>query len=133
MLSKHTIAGGDWEALLALLAKLRTKAAARCSQPLKIVAIHEAGLDGFAVHRKLEVNGVESHIVDPASIAVPSRARRAKTDRIDGETLLRTLTAWASSVFSNSGYMRRRLLNGVVNFVFVPLPFAFSLRGGHSC
>src|SRR3712207_7952250 len=54
-------------------------------------AIHEAGLDGFSVHRLLQKSGVESHIVDPASIAVPRRKRRAKSDRIDGETLLRTL------------------------------------------
>src|SRR5271166_6341519 len=40
------------------------------------------------------LNGVESHVVDPASIAVPRRHRRAKTDAIDGETLLRTLMAW---------------------------------------
>src|SRR3712207_9328874 len=56
-------------------------------------AIHEAGLDGFSVHRLLQKSGVESHIVDPASIAVPRRKRRAKSDRIDGETLLRTLLA----------------------------------------
>ena len=31
---------------------------------------------------------------DPASIAVDQRARRAKTDRIDGELLLRTLMAY---------------------------------------
>ena len=59
-----------------------------------MIAIHEAGLDGFSVHRLLTANGVESHVVDPASIAVPRRKRRAKTDRIDGETLLRTLLAW---------------------------------------
>jgi len=41
----------------------------------------------------LEANGVESHVVDPASIAVLRRHRRAKTDAIDGETLLRTLMA----------------------------------------
>ena len=46
------------------------------------------------MHRLLEANGVESHIVDPASIAVSRRRRRAKTDVIDGETLLRTLLAW---------------------------------------
>ena len=56
--------------------------------------IHEVGLDGFWIHRLLEANGVESHVVDPASIAVPRRHRRAKTDAIDGETLLRTLMAW---------------------------------------
>jgi transposase len=42
----------------------------------------------------LDANGIESHVVDPASIAVPRRRRRAKTDAIDGETLLRTLLAW---------------------------------------
>jgi transposase len=62
--------------------------------PVKVVSIQEAGLDGFWVHRLLEANTVESHVVDPASIAVSRRHRRAKTDAIDGETLLRTLTAF---------------------------------------
>jgi transposase len=61
---------------------------------VKVVAIQEVGLDGFWIHRLLEANGVESHVVDPASIAVPRRHRRAKTDAIDGDTLLRTLMAW---------------------------------------
>ena len=43
----------------------------------------------------LIANGIESHIVDAASIAVDRRHRRAKTNSIDGETLLRTLMAWA--------------------------------------
>jgi transposase len=72
----------------------KEKADVRIGQPVRIVAIHEAGLDGFSVHRMLEKNGVESHVVDPASVAVPRRKRRAKSDRIDGETLLRTLMAW---------------------------------------
>ena len=42
----------------------------------------------------LEANRIKSHVVDAASIAVPRRRRRAKTDAIDGETLLRTLRAW---------------------------------------
>ncbi|WP_407119630.1 hypothetical protein [Bradyrhizobium sp. LMG 9283] len=33
-------------------------------------------------------------MVDPASIATPRRRRRAKTDRLDGETLLRSLLAY---------------------------------------
>ena len=48
----------------------------------------------LTVHRLLAANGIESHVVDPASIAVPRRRRRAKTDAIDGKTLLRTLLAW---------------------------------------
>jgi transposase len=93
-ISKHTLKGGDGPALLALLAQLQARAVKRVSQPVPMIAIHEAGLDGFSVHRLLTANGVESHVVDPASIAVPRRKRRAKTDRIDGETLLRTLLAW---------------------------------------
>src|SRR3569623_381461 len=37
---------------------------------------------------------IESHVVDPASIATSRRRRRAKTDRIDGEALVRTLLAY---------------------------------------
>src|SRR5215218_669340 len=92
-MSKHTDLGGDWDALLALLRRARAQAEARFGKSVQIVAIHEAGLDGFSVHRVLQMNGVESHVVDPASIAVPRRKRRAKSDRIDGETLLRTLLA----------------------------------------
>jgi transposase len=93
-MSKHTLVGGDARKLLDLLARLKSKAEQRITAPVKIVAIQEVGLDGFWIHRLLEANRVESHIVDPASIAVPRRHRRAKTDAIDGETLLRTLMAW---------------------------------------
>src|SRR5271165_3381087 len=93
-MSKHTLVGGDGRKLLDLLARLKTRAEQRIAAPVKVVTIHEVGLDGFWIHRLLEANGVESHVVDPASIAVPRRHRRAKTDAIDGETLLRTLMAW---------------------------------------
>src|SRR6266550_7833267 len=56
-----------------------------------IIVIQEAGLDGFWIHRVLEQEGIESHIVDPASIATSRRRRRAKTDRVDGEALIRAL------------------------------------------
>jgi len=36
---------------------------------------------------------VRSFVVDPSSIAVNRRSRRAKTDRIDAEAMLRTLMA----------------------------------------
>jgi transposase len=81
-------------ALLGLLDRMRARAQQRTRRPVKVVVIQEAGLDGFWIHRLLEANGIESHVVDPASIAVPRRRRRAKTDAIDGETLLRTLLAW---------------------------------------
>src|SRR5467141_1681858 len=93
-MSKHTLAGGNGRELLDLLARLKARAEQRIAAPVKVVAIHEVGLDGFWIHRLLNANGIESHVVDPASIAVPRRRRRAKTDAIDGETLLRTLLAW---------------------------------------
>jgi transposase len=93
--SKYAVAGGDGRALLDLLDRLRRTAERRVEVSVEVVAIQEAGLDGFWVHRLLENNGIESHVVDAASIAVDRRHRRVKTDAIDGETLLRTLMAWA--------------------------------------
>ncbi|MCC2664522.1 MAG: transposase family protein [Geminicoccaceae bacterium] len=94
-LSKHVVIGGDGGALLNLLGRLRASAERRGGMAVQVVVIQEAGLDGFWLHRLLEANGIESHVVDPASIAVDRRHRRAKTDVIDGEMLLRTLMAWA--------------------------------------
>lgn len=94
-LSKHVVAGGDGEALLQLLHRLQALATRRVGAPVAIAVIQEAGLDGFWIHRLLVENGIESHVVEPASIAVNRRPRRAKTDRIDGEMLVRTLMAWA--------------------------------------
>jgi transposase len=73
---------------------LQEKVKARTGQSYRIVVIQEAGLDGFWIHRALEKEGIESHVVDPASIAASCRARRAKTDKIDGEALIRLLLAY---------------------------------------
>ncbi|MBR0800733.1 IS110 family transposase [Bradyrhizobium jicamae] len=92
-MSKHSVRGGDMAGLLERFAQLREKAKAKIGRDFPIVAIQEAGLDGFWIHRALERNSIESHVVDPASIATSRRHRRAKTDKIDGETLVRTLLA----------------------------------------
>ncbi|CAN7643873.1 IS110 family transposase [Phenylobacterium sp. LjRoot219] len=93
-MSKHEVAGGDLAALFVLFATLQAKALARTGQSYRILVIQEAGLDGFWIHRALETRGIESHVVDPASIATSRRKRRAKTDRIDGEALVRALLAY---------------------------------------
>ena len=92
-LSRYTIAGGDLPALAARLATARTKAA-RGGKPVRIVSCYEAGLDGHWLHRWLTEQGVISHEVDPSSIEVNRRARRAKTDRIDLEKLMRVFLAY---------------------------------------
>lgn len=93
-MSKHGVAAGDLAALLRLFAELQRKALARTGKRYPIITIHEAGLDGFWLHRALQQEGIESHVVDAASIAAPRRRRRAKTDKIDGEALLRVLLAY---------------------------------------
>lgn len=49
---------------------------------------YEAGRDGFWLHRALSAQGIQNVVVDPASITVDRRARRAKTDRIDAIALV---------------------------------------------
>lgn len=93
-MSRHSVEAGDIAALLKLFAELKQKALARTGENYPIITIQEAGLDGFWLHRALQQEGIESHVVDPASIATPRRRRRAKTDRLDGETLLRSLLAY---------------------------------------
>src|SRR4051812_23871839 len=93
-MSKHAVPSGDIAALLARLAQLQEKARARTARVFPIIVIQEAGLDGFWIHRVLQSEGIESHVVDPASIATSRRRRRAKTDRIDGEAQVRALLAY---------------------------------------
>src|ERR1700675_3738375 len=91
-MSRYTIAGGDLTALAERLAAARTKAA-RTGKPVWIVSCYEAGFDGHWLHRWLTDQGVINYEIDPASIQVSRRARRAKTDRIDLEHLMRALLA----------------------------------------
>jgi transposase len=92
-MSRYTIDGGDLVALGGRLAASRSKAE-RSGKPVRIVACFEAGLDGHWLHRWLTEQGVISYEVDPSSIEVSRRARRAKTDRIDLDKLMRTFLAY---------------------------------------
>jgi transposase len=93
-MSKYSVRGGDVTKLVERFSALQDKAEKRTGRRVPIVVIQEAGLDGLWIHRTLEGEGIESHIVDAASIATSRRRRRAKTDRIDGEALVRTLLAY---------------------------------------
>jgi transposase len=89
----HKLKGGDREGLLALIARLRARVQAALDRPVAVISCYEAGYDGFWLHRLLEAHGVRNHVLDPASLLVNRRARRAKTDRIDAAGLLRALMA----------------------------------------
>ena len=93
-MSKHSVRGGNIAGLLERFGQLGAKAQGRTGKSFVIIVIQEAGLDGFWIHRVLQTKGIESHVVDPASIATSRRRRRAKTDRLDGEALVRALLAY---------------------------------------
>ena len=63
-MSKHTVLAGEVSGLLRRFAELRRKAAARTGRDFPIIVIQEVGLDGFWIHRALQNEGIESHVVD---------------------------------------------------------------------
>jgi len=93
-ISRHKVQGGDHAGLLALIERVRDRAARTLGAVPAVASCYEAGYDGFWLHRLLMAAGITNYVFDPSSIAVDQRARRVKTDRIDGETMLRTLMAY---------------------------------------
>jgi len=93
-ISRHRLEGGNHAELLALIGRVRERAARALGGVPAMVSCYEAGYDGFWLHRLLLAAGITNYVFDPASIAVDQRARRVKTDRIDGEKMLRTLMAY---------------------------------------
>jgi transposase len=91
-MSRFTIDGGDLAALSGRLGMARAKAE-RCCKAVRILSCYEAGFDGHWLHRWLLEHGVVNHEIDSASIEVSRRARRAKTDRIDLDKLMRAFLA----------------------------------------
>src|SRR6201996_7371671 len=93
-ISRHTSKAGDGKELLDLCERIRTRVARETKRRVEIVSCYEAGYDGFWLHRLLETHGIRNYVIDPASLQVDRRARRAKTDRVDVERLLRSLMAY---------------------------------------
>ena len=86
---RFAVAAGDQAAVLDCI----QRAKARCGLPAS-VGVHscyEAGRDGWWLHRWLKQQGIDNIVVDSSSIEVNRRARRAKSDRLDGNKLLQML------------------------------------------
>jgi len=86
---ERTIDAGDLQALEEEVG--RAKERFRLPDDARVVSCYEAGRDGFWLHRYLLTAGIENLVVDSASIEVSRRKRRAKTDRLDLDKLLRML------------------------------------------
>jgi len=93
-IARHIVRAGDRAAVCKLVTAARVGSGRALGQEARVVSCYEAGRDGFWLDRWLGAIGVENLVFEPASIAVDRRARRAKTDRIDVEALLRTLAAY---------------------------------------
>ena len=90
----HRIDGGDTVALLTLISSLQARVARRHGATINVVCCFEAGRDGFWLQRFLTAQGVDTHVLEPSSILINRRARRAKTDRLDAVGMLRVLAAF---------------------------------------
>jgi transposase len=87
--SRHKLAAADGRGLWAMIERERTALLRSGHSEVRVVTCYEAGRDGFWLHRFLLAHGAESQVVDPGSVLVNRRARRAKSDRLDVEGLLR--------------------------------------------
>ena len=82
------------QGLLDHLDHLRQRAEKAGKRVSRVVVAYEAGRDGFWLARWLLGRGIEVYVIQPSSVPVDRRARRAKTDALDVEMLLRTTLAW---------------------------------------
>jgi transposase len=86
--------GADAAALLRLLHRWRDEAVQAGARIERIVVAFEAGRDGFWLARWLRARGIEAHMIHSSSIPVPREHRRAKTDRLDTQLLMRAFLGW---------------------------------------
>ncbi|MEL4073526.1 transposase, partial [Ochrobactrum sp. GPK 3] len=83
------VRGGDTAALVAMLNSTQAAAAQIDGRPAEIVVCFEAGYDGFWLARFLRKRGIRTSVLDSTSFLVNRRSRRAKTDRLDAESMVR--------------------------------------------
>jgi transposase len=82
----RTVPAGALRALLEEIAQAKQRFGLEREAPVS--SCYEAGRDGFWLHRALTAQGLQNVVIDPSSIAVDRRQRRAKTDRLDASRLV---------------------------------------------
>ena len=82
------------ETLLKVLHRWRAEAGQAGRMIKRVAVAYEAGRDGFWLARWLRARNIEAYVIHPASIAVSREHRRAKTDRLDTELLMRAFLGW---------------------------------------
>ncbi|MER9871356.1 IS110 family transposase [Mesorhizobium sp. M0136] len=84
----------DPDSVFRLLRRWRSEAIQAGREVRRIVVAYEAGRDGFWLARWLQARAVEAYVIHPSSVAVSREHRRAKTDRLDTELLMRAFLGW---------------------------------------
>jgi len=84
----------DPTALLHVVEGWRDRATKAGRAITRTVLAFESGRDGFWLARWLRVRGVETFVMHSTSVAVSREPRRAKTDRLDTEMLIRVFLGW---------------------------------------
>jgi len=87
--SRYNVDAGDTATVAYCIAKARNRC--KLGPQARVHCCYEAGRDGWWLHRWLREQGADNIVVDACSIEVNRRARRAKTDRLDGDKLLSML------------------------------------------
>ena len=105
--SRYTVSAGAQAEVVACIDKARRRCRLAASAPVH--SCYEAGRDGWWLHRWLREQGIDNIVVDSASIEVNRRARRAKTDRLDGDKLLAMLLRHHAASASGRCCTSRRL------------------------
>ena len=90
----HTIGAADVDAFGTLIERHRAKAERACGCEMRVLSCYEAGYEGFWLARWLDnAMGLETVVLDSASLLVNRKAKQRKTDRIDATKMVRALLA----------------------------------------
>ena len=80
----HTLAAAEVASLKGLLEQHRSRAEQSLGLGVEVRVCYEAGYEGFWLARWLkQAMGLETVVLDPASLLVNRKAKQRKTDRID--------------------------------------------------
>ena len=91
----HTLGAADVASLKGLLEQHRSRAEQSLGRGIEVRVCDEAGYGGFWPARWLQQEmGVETVVLDPASLLVNRKAKQRKTDRIDATKMVRALLAY---------------------------------------
>lgn len=94
-ISLHTVACGDVDGVLELVRRVSARLEGAGDSRSTVIVCYEAEYEGFWLHRRLNALSIRVVVIDPASLLVDRRAKRAKTDRIDARSMIRALMAFA--------------------------------------